>query len=73
LIFEYLDTNFTSRANIKIETVGIEIDEERAYHAKSMSKLDTIVHGNLNDYKIPSVVFSSVGKYPFLAKFLANL
>ncbi|SEH84677.1 hypothetical protein BAZSYMB_GCONTIG00733_0 [Bathymodiolus azoricus thioautotrophic gill symbiont] len=26
-----------------------------------------------NRDKIPSVVFSSVGKYPFLAKFLANL
>ncbi len=35
--------------NIKIESVGIEIDEERAYHAKSMSNLDTVIHGNIND------------------------
>ncbi|CAC9464001.1 FIG023873: Plasmid related protein [uncultured Gammaproteobacteria bacterium] len=69
---EYLDTNFTSRANIKIETVGIEIDEERAYHAKSMSKLDTIVHGNLNDCYIAQRQFGLLFLNPPYGDILAD-
>lgn len=47
----YLGECFTSLAKpvVSIEAVGVEIDEERAYHAKSMSNLDTVVHSNLND------------------------
>jgi tRNA1(Val) A37 N6-methylase TrmN6 len=69
---EYLDTNFTSRANIKIETVGIEIDEERAYHAKSMSKLDTIVHGNLSDCYIAQRQFGLLFLNPPYGDILAD-
>ncbi len=38
-----------SQYNTTIESVGIEIDEERAYHARSMSNLNTVIHGNIND------------------------
>lgn len=69
---EYLDTNFTSRANIQIETVGIEIDEERAYHAKSMSNLDRIVHGNLSDCYIAQRQFGLLFLNPPYGDILAD-
>ncbi len=69
---EYLDTKFTGRANIKIEAVGIEIDEKRAYHAKSMSNLDTIVHGNLSDCYIVQRQFGLLFLNPPYGDILAD-
>lgn len=69
---EYMNTYYTSHNNTKIETVGIEIDEERAYHAKSMSSLDTVVHGNLNDCYIVSRQFGLLFLNPPYGDMLAD-
>jgi len=69
---EYLGVKFTNKTDTKIETVGIEIDEERAYHAKSMSNLDTIVHGNLNDCYIVQRQFGLLFLNPPYGDILAD-
>lgn len=69
---EYMDTYYTSHSGTKIETVGIEIDEERAYHAKSMSSLNTVVHGNLNDCYIVARQFGLLFLNPPYGDMLAD-
>lgn len=69
---EYLDTCFTHYSNTPIETVGVEIDEERAYHAKSMSSLDTVVHGNLNNCYIVQRQFGLLFLNPPYGDMLAD-
>lgn len=68
----YLDTYFTHDSNTTIEAVGIEIDEERAYHAKSLSNLDTVVHGNLNNCYIVQRQFGLLFLNPPYGDMLAD-
>lgn len=49
---EHLSTKYKKLSNKNIEAVGIEVDKDRAYHAKSMSNLNTVVHGDINDCHI---------------------
>jgi hypothetical protein len=77
---EYMKTYLTSHQtnhqtnhnNTKVETVGIEIDQERAYHAKSMTNLETIVHGNLNDCYIAQRQFGLLFLNPPYGDILAD-
>ena len=68
----YLTNHQTNHNNTKIETVGIEIDEDRAYHAKSMTNLDTIVHGNLNECYIAQRQFGLLFLNPPYGDILAD-
>ena len=68
----YLTNHQTNHNNIKVETVGIEIDQERAYHAKSMTNLETIVHGNLNDCYIAQRQFGLLFLNPPYGDILAD-
>ncbi len=65
-------SNYLGSAKNKIETVGIEIDKERAYHAKSMSILDTIAHGNLNNCHMPARQFGLLFLNPPYGRMLSD-
>lgn len=69
---EYMKSYFARYSNTKVESVGVEIDEGRAYHAKSMSSLDTVVHGNLNDCYITQRQFSFMLLNPPYGDILAD-
>lgn len=68
----YLTNHQANNNNTKVETVGIEIDQERAYHAKSMINLDTIVHGNLSDCYIAQRQFGLLFLNPPYGDILAD-
>jgi tRNA1(Val) A37 N6-methylase TrmN6 len=68
----YLTNHQTNHNKTKVETVGIEIDQERAYHAKSMTNLETIVHGNLSDCYIAQRQFGLLFLNPPYGDILAD-
>lgn len=68
----YLTNHLTHNNKTKVEAVGIEIDQERAYHAKSMSSLDTVVHGNLSDCYIAQRQFGLLFLNPPYGDILAD-
>lgn len=68
----HLENSYSGGIGHTIEAVGVEIDKERAYHAKSMDILDTVVHGNLNNCYMQARQFGLLFLNPPYGKMLSD-